>query len=317
MHPEAGLWTGGGSDKIGRRGETGVGVDDVTRQLLKVGSIAGGKSEEAFFDLRLGPGADLGAIEGAGVAVPVNRFQHCFAGSCRDCPECHADGATGGDKDRAGQRQNRIEYGAGVAIERLFNAGWIGSGATATDKAAAVGFPADFAGCLAFDDSEMGKPDGLFMGVARAPMGDEDRAIKTFSLDEHAGESGVSEVICLGTKRKFDERGYINVMNAVAAIGDGDAADFGIIFGGDEHFGCGGERAIASPELGATFGEDGRVLHWLDAAGRQGSRPALLVLAVTYIEPAAIIGSNGIIPPAVERHAIPTAVASTGAGEEH
>ena len=98
---------------------------------------------------------------------------------------------------------------------------------------------------------------------------------------------------------------------------DGNAADFGIIFGGDDDLERSGQRAVAPDNLGMVLVEHGLIGIRFDAGGLVASRPNTPGLLIAKKDVGAPAIARGIFAPASDRNIAPAAVARTRRGEHH
>ena len=118
-------------------------------------------------------------------------------------------------------------------------------------------------------------PDFRFVGRS-APPRRQDRADvdEIFRFDEQLREGGMGDIGALRRENEFRIRRDFDPAGADARIGDGNAANFGVVFARDEHLQRRRQRAVAARQLGAVLVERDGIVVRLDAARLEARRPA-------------------------------------------
>src|SRR5688572_12001071 len=153
--------------------------------------------EMAELDASLGPGKNLGALEGRMLPMPIDQIENRIAALRHHGPDRAIGLPAGWDAHPSAQGENRIEYetlGAGESVA----AGDCRSRMDViaqTKESLARGFEFELSRCDFLHQHELRGPDFRLVGRAPAARGKQSAKLRNiFRLDKHFGEGRVSIV---------------------------------------------------------------------------------------------------------------------------
>ena len=243
----------------GRRPQRRVRVEDPVRQSLEQVRLVGVDAEVLQLDLCLRPRQDRGALVDGGLAVLVGEVQ-CVRPRCGDAGrERRVDRGARSQADPVPQTEDRVQHGAdGVRQRPPVDDRHGGSdGMIPAEESSAIRLVLDHPAGLGVDRGDVRGPDRVLEAGPRPPRrqqrpdsGDE------LGLDEEVLERRVGNVGSLRGQCDLGVRRDLDVALLCAEVGQGQAADLGIVFCRHDDGQVRGDRPVAARELGFVLGVD-------------------------------------------------------------
>ncbi len=174
-----------------------VGIEHPIGETLEQMRLVGRNAEMSELHLGLRPRARDCALVSGCVEMLVDQVEHFAARRRNQRPKRDAHRGLGRDPHATAKAEDRIQYGAHCAGERLAfrYADWRPDPAAPSDETRSVGLILRIAHGVALNDREMGSPDFRFARRPPAPGGQEGADIgHEFRLHEQLGEGGMRPV---------------------------------------------------------------------------------------------------------------------------
>ena len=171
---------------------------------------------------------------------------------------------------------------------------------------------------LALDHGEMCRPD---LGLGRRPPAPRrqdgaDLGV-IFGLHEQLREGRMRRVVGRRRQHELGIGGELDVPGPIAGVGEGQAANLGVVFRRNDDFKHRGDRSVAPDELGLILAEPDIVAVRLDAARLIARGPNLAAPDIAQKDIGAPIVAGGVFAPARNSQIAPPAVAGAGRREHH
>ena len=183
--------------------------------------------------VHVGEGHGEGARRGASVAI-LSRQRHRGGAIRRDAGgKGHADDGAWRQPDALAQRADRVEHCAGRARQRAaIEDDRSGGRAPAADEARPIRFPFDRTAQARTVHAEHVEADERrFIGRARPAAEQEAGALRIeLGLDEQLPERRVREVVLRTSQDDLGVAGDLDLARLRAAVGDGQAPHFHVVF---------------------------------------------------------------------------------------
>ncbi len=152
--------------------------------------------------------------------------------------------------------------------------------------------------------------------VARPAMAEQRRALRqVLGLDEQLSECRMGDIVSGRTEYHFGVAGHVDLADPQAVIGQGEAPDFHVVFGGDSDVELRGDVIVPPREgrlLGQEYGGVPLALHACRVIRRRPDRPAAYIAQVHEL---AAVVAGGIVARPRHRDAVTGARPAAGIGD--
>ena len=220
----------------------------------------------------------------------------------------------------APQTDHRIQYRSNRVRERpsVHHRDRILQRARAAHKSRAIRLVLQITDGLAIGGHHMRSPHGRFV-VGAFATGREQRANLRckFRFDKELGKSGVGHIGRWRGQGQLRVRGHLDIARANTQIGNREAANFGIVFGGNHNIELSSQRPVTTNNFGVVLEKDRVVTIRLDRGRLISGGPHVSGLFVAQKNILAPTIPGGIFTPAGDGHVAPTAIAGARGSQHH
>ncbi len=275
--PEGGLVAAVGGDDAGASAAVGAGVEEGAGEAGVVLDVGFADAELGEEDLAAGPGEGEDAFGHAGIvaAVDVGGDGVAVGGDAEEGVD--ADGFAGFDADAVADGGGGIEDESGAVGEGPggVEGGGAAQGAPAADDGGAVGFEGGSAQDGAAGDEEGVEEPGVGFAGGAGAAGEDERGLVAGGegLDEELVEGGVGGFAAAVEEDDFGVAGDFDGAGAAGEVGEGELAQFHVVFGADGDLEAVLELVDGGVEFGGALGEDGFVAVEVGGEGLAGGGP--------------------------------------------
>ena len=276
--------------------------------------------EMAQRHLAVRPRQVKGAVGHAAVLILFDERQRRFPAFGHSQDQTNDGAFIRRQRDRAPQRNNRVEDGAGGVGQRreVLHRGRVGQGATAPDKPRTIRFIGDFTLLATLAPNEVQQPRRLLI-LGPSPAGAEEggQFLRKFGLHEEIAEGGMRRVRVRLGEHHFRVTGQFNEPHRVGTIGDRDPAQFHVVLWRHADLRMDFQAGMTMPKLRARLREDGFVAFGRPQRGLMSAGPKVSRRDIPEVNKCSPAIAGRILAPSGNRQVAPPAVAAARRGDDN